>query len=178
MLRKIRIALAVVFWLGITFLLLDITGVLHGWLGWMAKIQLLPAVLALNAAVIVGLVLLTLLFGRIYCSVICPLGVFQDGVAHLGARRRKQPYRYKKENKWLRYGLLALFVVALVAGLNALAVLIAPYSAYGRMVQSLGQPLVQWATICWPPGPKNTVATPSTRGKSGSRACLRLSWRP
>ena len=144
MLRKIRIALAVLFWAGITLLLLDITGVLHGWLGWMAKIQLLPAVLALNAAVIVGLVLLTLLFGRVYCSVICPLGVFQDGVAHLGARRRKQPYRYKKENKWLRYGLLALFIVALVAGLNALAVLIAPYSAYGRMVQSLGQPLVQW----------------------------------
>ncbi len=144
MLRKIRIALAVLFWAGITLLLLDITGVLHGWLGWMAKIQLLPAVLALNAAVIVGLVLLTLLFGRVYCSVICPLGVFQDGVAHLGARRRKQPYQYKKENKWLRYGLLALFIVALVAGLNALAVLIAPYSAYGRMVQSLGQPLVQW----------------------------------
>ena len=144
MLRKIRIALAVLFWAGITLLLLDITGVLHGWLGWMAKIQLLPAVLALNAAVIVGLVLLTLLLGRVYCSVICPLGVFQDGVAHLGARRRKQPYHYKKENKWLRYGLLALFIVALVAGLNALAVLIAPYSAYGRMVQSLGQPLVQW----------------------------------
>lgn len=147
MLRKIRIALAVVFWLGVTLLLLDITGVLHLWLGWMAKIQFLPAVLALNAAVVVGLVLLTLLFGRVYCSVICPLGVFQDGVAHVGARRKSRknkPYHYRKENKWLRYGVLAVFVIALVAGLNALAVLVAPYSAYGRMVQSLGQPVVQW----------------------------------
>ena len=39
MLRKIRIALAIVFWLGITLLFLDFTGALHGWLGWMAKIQ-------------------------------------------------------------------------------------------------------------------------------------------
>ena len=90
MLKKIRVALAVLFWLGITLLLLDFTGALHGWLGWMAKIQFLPAVLALNAAVIIGLVLLTLVFGRVYCSVICPLGVFQDGVAHLNVARKRR----------------------------------------------------------------------------------------
>ena len=73
MLKKIRVALAVVFWLGITLLFLDFTGALHGWLGWMAKLQFLPAVLAVNIAVIIGLVLLTLVFGRVYCSVICPL---------------------------------------------------------------------------------------------------------
>ena len=80
MLKKLRIALAVIFWLGITLLLLDFTGTLHAYLGWMAKIQFLPAVLALNVGVIAGLVLLTLVFGRVYCSVICPLGVFQDGI--------------------------------------------------------------------------------------------------
>ena len=58
MLKKIRVVLAVVFWLGITLLLLDFTGALHGWLGWMAKVQFLPAVLALNVAVIIGLILL------------------------------------------------------------------------------------------------------------------------
>ena len=133
MLRKIRIALAVIFWAGITLLLLDISGVLHLWLGWMAKIQLLPAVMALNVAVIVGLVLLTLLFGRVYCSVICPLGVFQDGVAHLSARRksrRNRPYAYKKENKWLRYGILAVFVIAFIAGVLVIVALLAPYSTY------------------------------------------------
>lgn len=45
MLRKIRIALATVFFLGITLLFLDFTGTLHAWLGWMAKIQFLPAAL-------------------------------------------------------------------------------------------------------------------------------------
>ena len=149
MLKKIRVALAVVFWLGITLLFLDFTGALHGWLGWMAKVQFLPAVLALNLAVIIGLVLLTLVFGRVYCSVICPLGVFQDGVAHLHvARNRKAkkrlPYSYSPEVKWLRYGVWVLFVVALIAGVQALVALLAPYSAWGRIVQNLFQPVYIW----------------------------------
>ena len=101
MLRKIRIALAAVFWIGITLLFLDITGVIHGYLAWMAKIQFLPAVLAVNVAVIVGLILLTLLFGRVYCSVICPLGITQDAISHVGTAKSKAPYKYRKELKWL-----------------------------------------------------------------------------
>ena len=144
MLKKLRVALAVVFWVGITLLLLDFTGVLHHYLGWMAKIQFLPAVMALNVGVIVGLVLLTLLFGRVYCSVICPLGVFQDAVSHLGTRGKKQPYHHRKEHPWLRYGVWVLFVVCLVAGIQAAVAFLAPYSAYGRMVQELLQPIYLW----------------------------------
>ncbi|MDE6073417.1 MAG: ferredoxin, partial [Muribaculaceae bacterium] len=67
MLRKIRIILAFLFFAGITMLFLDFTGTVHTWLGWMAKIQFLPAVLALNVAVVVILLALTLLLGRVYC---------------------------------------------------------------------------------------------------------------
>ena len=144
MLKKLRVALAVVFWVGITLLLLDFTGVLHHYLGWMAKIQFLPAVLALNVGVIVGLVLLTLVFGRVYCSIICPLGVFQDAVSHLGTRGKKQPYHHKKELPWLRYGVWVLFVICLVAGIQVVVAFLAPYSAYGRMVQELLQPIYLW----------------------------------
>ena len=91
-----------------------------------------------------ALAALTLVCGRVYCSVICPLGVFQDGISWLGTHRSKKPYQYKKENKWLRYGVWALFVVALVAGVQALVALLAPYSAYGRMVQNLLQPVYLW----------------------------------
>ena len=78
MLRKIRVSFAVLFFVLITLLFLDFTGTVHTWFGWMAKIQFLPALLALNLGVVVLLVLLTFIFGRIYCSVVCPLGVFQD----------------------------------------------------------------------------------------------------
>ena len=70
MLRKIRIALGSVFLVGLTLLFLDFTGTLHHWLGWLAKVQALEAMLALNVVIIVGLALLTFIFGRIYCSVI------------------------------------------------------------------------------------------------------------
>ena len=70
MLRKTRILLAAIFFIGVTLLFLDFTGTLHGWLGWMSKIQFLPAVLALNFVVIAALLLLTIVFGRVYCSVI------------------------------------------------------------------------------------------------------------
>ena len=139
MLRKIRIALAVVFFVGITLLFLDFTGTAHHWLSWMAKVQFLPAVLALNVAVIVGLVVLTLVFGRIYCSVICPLGVMQDVLARL--RRKKNKYSYSREVRWLRYPVLVLFVVALVAGVGSLFQLLAPYSAYGRIATMVLQPV-------------------------------------
>ena len=146
MLRKTRIIVASVFFFLITLLLLDFTGALHGWLGWMARIQLLPAVLALNVAVIIGLVLLTLLFGRVYCSVICPLGVFQDLISWISGRRKgkKNRFGFRKERKWLRYGMLVLFIVLMVAGLNAIAALIAPYSAYGRIATNLFAPLYGW----------------------------------
>ena len=93
MLRKIRIALAILFFVPITLLFLDFTGTIHAWFGWMAQVQFLPAVLALNVGVVVGLLLLTLLFGRVYCSVICPLGVMQDLVSWLSGRRRRHRSR-------------------------------------------------------------------------------------
>ena len=146
MLRKIRRIAAALFFALITLLFLDFTGAVHLWFGWMAKIQLLPAVLALNVAVIIGLVLLTLLFGRVYCSVICPLGVFQDIFSWFSGRRKgkKNRFTFKKENKWLRYGVLAVFIVLMVAGVNSVAILVAPYSAYGRIATALFAPVYGW----------------------------------
>lgn len=139
MLKKIRTILAAVFFVLITLLFLDFTGTLHHWFGWMAKIQFLPAVMALNVVVVVALIALTLVFGRIYCSVICPLGVFQDILARL--RRKKNKYNYSKEVRWLRYPVLVVFVIAGVAGIGSLFQLLAPYSSYGRIATMIFQPV-------------------------------------
>ncbi|MCR5164137.1 MAG: 4Fe-4S binding protein, partial [Thermoguttaceae bacterium] len=97
MLRKIRILLAAFTFVVLTLLFLDFTGTIHLWLGWMAKIQFLPALLAVNAGVVAALVLLTLLFGRIYCSVICPLGILQDLISWFAGRGQKKPrFRFQK----------------------------------------------------------------------------------
>ena len=139
MLKKLIITLATIFFVGITLMFLDFTGTLHHWLGWMAKVQFLPAVLALNIVIILVLLVLTLVFGRIYCSVICPLGIFQDLVARL--RRKKNKYSYSKAISWLRYTMLGIMVVALVAGIGSVVQLLAPYSAYGRIATMIFQPI-------------------------------------
>lgn len=151
MLRKIRIILATVFFAGITLLFLDFTGTIHCLTGWMAKIQFLPAVLALNVVVIVFLILLTLICGRIYCSVICPLGIMQDIIAWFGKKAKKNRYAYSAAKNWLRYGMLAVFVAALVAGASSIVSLLAPYSAFGRIASNLLAPVYGWCNnlLAW-----------------------------
>ncbi|OUN79863.1 4Fe-4S binding protein [Bacteroides sp. An51A] len=146
MLRKIRLTLAILFFTLITLLFLDFMGTMHAWFGWMAKIQFLPAVLALNVGVIVLLIALTLVLGRVYCSVICPLGVFQDVISWISGRRKKKKYRfsYSPAKSWLRYSVLALFILALIAGIGSFVALLAPYSSYGRIASNLFAPVYRW----------------------------------
>ena len=143
MFRRIRLFLALIFISAITLMFLDITGTLHVLFGWMAKLQFLPAVLALNFIVVAFLIVLTLLMGRIYCSIICPLGVFQDFIAWLGKSVQKNRYTYSEGKSLLRILFLVLFVVAMIAGISVIPALLAPYSSYGRMVTMMFQPLYQ-----------------------------------
>ena len=154
MLKKLRIALAAIFFTGITLLL---AGIGAGWWGWMAKVQFLPAVMRtlgsatlLNLAVVIGILVLTLLLGRLYCSVICPLGIWQDIVNWISSRRKgkKRRFHYQKEKTWLRDAVWVLFVAALFADLQVFIALLAPYSAYGRIVRSILDPVgMGWAVV-------------------------------
>jgi len=110
----------------------------------MAKIQFLPALLALNVGVIVALVVATLLLGRVYCSVICPLGVMQDIFGWLGKRSKKNRYTYSPAKNWLRYTMLVVLAGAVMLGIGSIVALLAPYSSYGRIAQNLLSPVWLW----------------------------------
>lgn len=137
MLKRIRTILALIFFVGITVLSLSLAFPVHRWLGWMAKVQFLPAVMALNVVVVVLLVLFTIIFGRIYCSVICPLGVLQDVFGWIGKKAKKNRYTYSKEKTWLRWEVFFIFIFALILGVNFIVTLLAPYSSYVRIVQNV-----------------------------------------
>ena len=143
MLRNIRLTLAIIFWVLITWLLLDFTGTAHAYLGWMAKIQFIPALLALNIGALLFVVTLTLLMGRIYCSVICPLGVMQDAIAWF--RKKKNKYSYSPERTVLRYTVLVVACASLALGVAWLGGLIFPYSTYGRIVSTIVAPIYKLA---------------------------------
>ena len=142
-LRKIRIILAAVMFIGITWLFLDFTGTAHHLVGWMPKIQLLEALLASSVLIVVALTILTLIFGRMYCSVICPLGIMMDIFGWLGKKAKKNRYTFSKEVKWLRYPMLVVFLVAHLAGLAVVVQLLAPYSTFGLIATNLLQPVYQ-----------------------------------
>lgn len=143
MFRKIRLTLALLFWVLITWLLVDFTGTAHAYLGWMAKVQFIPALLAINVGALLFIVSLTLLFGRVYCSVICPLGVMQDAIAWLN--RKKNKYRYSPARNTLRHTLLVVAFAILVLNMGWLAGLVFPYSTYGRIVSVSVAPLYKLA---------------------------------
>ncbi len=147
MLRKIRITLALLLFTAITLLVLDFTSSFDTLFSWIAKVQLVPAILAANFIVVAVLVAVTLLMGRIYCSVICPLGTYQDCVAWLW-RKLFQHGRAKYHHienplihNVIRGFFLVLFVVLILCGMVGVASLIAPYSSYVRMVLTMLQPL-------------------------------------
>lgn len=146
MLKKLRVIIAAIVFVLITLLFLDFTGTLHKWFGWLADVQFIPALLAVNLAVVLVLIVATLLFGRIYCSVVCPLGIMQDCISNLSGRRKgkKNRFRYSKAITWLRWVVFVVFVVCLLAGIGAVVSLLDPYAAYGRIASNLLGPLYGW----------------------------------
>jgi ferredoxin len=99
-------------------------------------------VFALSATGFIIIIVLTALFGRIYCSTICPLGIFQDVVSWLSIkiRRKKWPYKYSKPHNILRYSLLGLTAVSIIFGSIVVLTLLDPYSNFGRIVTYFMKP--------------------------------------
>lgn len=118
----------------------------------MAKMQFLPALLTATMtgfAIVAVIVVFTLLFGRVYCSFICPLGIMQDLIGFCGrisSRWRKQTpkkkyYTFSPAKTELRMILLGVFILLLLTGLVPYAALIAPYSTYGRIAANIFAPV-------------------------------------
>ena len=148
MLKKLRITLAVIMILLVTTLFIGAGYGISQWIGWAAKIQFLPAVLSLSL-IAVAIIVVALLFGRIYCSVICPLGIMQDIYSWLGGKIKKNRFSYVKEHKWLRYTVCAIFVVCLIFGFTPVITLLEPYGNFGRIVTSFYMRNVTLSIIAW-----------------------------
>ena len=158
-LRTIRILVATVITVCLIMTFVDPLGWAARYLGWTAEIQLIPAILSIGkygglASVIILalLVVLTLLFGRVYCSTICPLGAMQDVFRRLKIGKRVQ-YHYHPENKVLRWSILAIFLILLIIpAVGWIAYLLDPYSDFGRIVTAASHHTLDaafWAGVVW-----------------------------
>ncbi|WP_243349951.1 4Fe-4S binding protein [Parabacteroides sp. FAFU027] len=148
-LKHIRRLLAILFFLPILLFFIDFTGLLPLFLHKLLQMQWIPALMSVQVGVVGFLLVLSLLFGRLYCSVICPLGVFQDIAAWKSRwfkkKGRRYRFDYRKPNNILRYSLLALTVIVFLLGSSAVVVWLDPYSIFGRIITQLLRPLFIWA---------------------------------
>ena len=152
MLRKIRTVSAILLFGLITFYFLDFADVLPPEFHWLAHIQIVPALISLSLLTLLVWVVLTLVFGRIYCSVVCPMGVFQDAMNWLSAKfgkknrrkqwsKRRKRFSYSPARNVLRWTVLAATALCFLGGFTLLLGLLDPYSAFGRMVTNVFKPL-------------------------------------
>lgn len=107
-------------------------------------LQLVPAILGNLWGIVILIFVLTILFGRVYCSVICPAGVLQDFFSRISAgkkkRRQRRVLKYAKPKNWLRYSILIFTLLSFLLGSSALIILLDPYSNMGRVLSDLIRP--------------------------------------
>lgn len=143
MLRKIRISISIVLLTLITFYFLDFAEILPNAFHALAYIQFVPAVLSLSFFIVAVLIVLTLLFGRIYCSTICPMGTFQDVATAVSKRwgKKKKRFRFSPAKTILRWAIVAVTIITLCCGFTAVLGILDPYSAYGRISTHVFKPV-------------------------------------
>jgi ferredoxin len=84
------------------------------------------------AVVCLFIILASFVFGRIYCSVLCPLGVFQDFSGALGTYLTRKKYSFHRHNKLFRYFIFIFVVTLFILGIPSLIGILDPYSIYVR----------------------------------------------
>jgi ferredoxin len=149
-LKRIRIVLAIVFSLACTFLFLDLGNVIPiGVITFFTSTQLIPSLIRtciVFTSASVGLIFIlavTLLFGRVYCSTLCPLGIFQDVVIRMAKKtNRRRRFRHRKQQYVVHYALFILTAMLALLGSVVLIDLFEPFSNYGRMMANLVSPSV------------------------------------
>lgn len=148
-LKGLRVALAILFFIPILFYFLDFAALLPDRLHALLHLQLMPAILGGMIGLIAIQFILTIVFGRVYCSTICPAGVLQDIINRIfciGKKKRNgvRRFKYYKAMNIVRYTILGLTALMAVFGFSGLCLLLDPYSNFGRIAASLFRPVVMW----------------------------------
>lgn len=148
-LKKARVIISLIFFLLITFIFIDFTNAFSGSnIRGILYFQFIPSLVSfiglasLAATGFILISLISLLFGRIYCSTFCPLGTMQDII--LWSRQRfgkKKVLKKQKPFKIIRNSILLISVLLFLFGLITPVLFLDPYSNFGRIIANIFRPI-------------------------------------
>ena len=138
--KKLRVAIASIGFVGFVLLFLgneDTSGFLAGKLFYSQLIisqMSIASQLCFAAIGAVVVLAVTVLFGRVFCSWLCPLGILHDIVILIASpfRKKNSAAKYRKPSIWIRYSILAAMLLSILTGAISLASMLNPYGIFGR----------------------------------------------
>jgi ferredoxin len=149
-LKKIRVAVSLAFFVMTGLLFLDLYGLVPPlctentlFLQFVPSITKFITLISISATGFIVILFLTMLFGRVYCSTICPVGTLQDLVSFVARKLEKEKHhRHIRSFKTLHNGLLVVTAITALSGSMPLLNLLDPFSGFGRIMTNLARPIL------------------------------------
>ncbi|MBU0473459.1 MAG: 4Fe-4S binding protein [Bacteroidetes bacterium] len=148
-LKKIRVIVSIIFIFAISIVFLDISFTIQPYFSqYPLYLQFIPSLLkflSIGSIATFGfifVIFLSLLFGRVYCSSICPLGILQDVFTFIRNKFKIKKYLYTKPLTKTRYFFLIISIVSFLIGTTVGLNLLDPYSNFGRIINNIVRPII------------------------------------
>lgn len=144
-LKKIRVYVTLVFLFITIIFFLDVTNLLPAsFSSYVLYFQFIPSAIkffnhfSLLATGFIVVLIVTLLFGRINCSSVCPLGTLQDIISKTSKYINKKKY-FRLLNKYnsLKFSILVITAISLFTGSSILLNFLDPFSLTGKIFSNL-----------------------------------------
>jgi ferredoxin len=150
-LKRIRLVLAILIGLVLTIAFVDFRHLVpEKYFDYLLFLQFVPSILRfidiekVAATGFIIVLILTLLSGRTYCSILCPLGILQDVISRIGGKfkRKFRRFGFSKPFTILRYSILAISLIIFLLGGIYVLTLLDPYSIFGRTMTYFVKPVI------------------------------------
>jgi ferredoxin len=149
-LKKIRTGVSLLFFILFTVIYLDLSGLaVQKLYNYLTYLQFIPSIIKFASLIsllstgFLVVIVFTFLFGRVYCSSVCPMGTLQDIISFIARKLNKKKYfKVQKGYSILRYSVLAGAIISIFAGSIILINFLDPFSNTGKVFTNLFRPVI------------------------------------
>ncbi len=99
------------------------------------QIQIIPSAIGVCLGAVLFWLIITIIYGRLYCSTACPIGTLTDIIARLRRfmPKRFQNYCYRRPRP-IRYPLLVVYLISIVVGIAIVGAVADPWNMFRNIV--------------------------------------------